>query len=455
MKKFKYIAASVVATMALGGCGGSDSSSSNDTAQTGTFVDAPVAGLSYQTPSISGQTDSNGQFKYKAGEKVTFKLGDIEIGSVDGSTIVTPKNFGNDTVAANLAYILQNLDTDGDPTDDVIQLPSADVIEEALSQEGVTSLDLENNATVTTLVTGIKRHVETRLGVDLPDVDVDDAVHNMNTHLTQLPARFTYGDLIGKRYISVTCSEIIGCQKEGVVDFGADGVSYQDYSGESGRSSLVSRIDDKGIFVLRWEDEGGDGLDYNKIIELTSNQLRLCWAETQEEASSCVAPERGEYFISESDVDQFIANKESTLHFAPKTAVTNFSEIQNIELWNFSTWNNQPLHYYSKTIEDDGTITPTYNGNSLQASFSNGVIHITGTDDGETVDRRYKVYKYDLSGKTYDTYVFGNNGIFDADIPHADVTFPQGSTMYCHILYDECFVNTTAKDALASALNLD
>ena len=179
MKKFKYIAASVAASIALVGCGGSD----GDSTQTGTFVDAPVAGLSYQTPTISGITDANGQFKYKAGEKVTFKLGDVEIGSVDGSSIVTPKNLGNDTAAANLAYILQNLDIDGNASDDVIKLPSADVIQTYFTNYGVTTLDLENNATVQTLLSGLKTEVKTQLQVNLPDVNVTEALANMESNV--------------------------------------------------------------------------------------------------------------------------------------------------------------------------------------------------------------------------------------------------------------------------------
>ena len=285
MKKFKYIAASVVATMALGGCGGSDSSSSNDTAQTGTFVDAPVAGLSYQTPSISGQTDSNGQFKYKAGEKVTFKLGDIEIGSVDGSTIVTPKNFGNDTVAANLAYILQNLDTDGDPTDDVIKLPSAETIKTYFSTSGVAALNLEDNATVTNLVSGLKAHVETQLHVDLPDVNVTEALNNMENYIAKhIEKKFTpdfYAP--GKEYYIVMETDP-GIQH---LKFGENGMvmdrlgdeSEDEFANPSDRFTVSS---DKKTLTWRVTDddeaEEKGMLPYDvkfTILELTDSYIKL------------------------------------------------------------------------------------------------------------------------------------------------------------------------------------
>ena len=71
MKTWQYITTSIVTSIALTGCGGGSSSSANsnsgstDITQTGTFVDAPVAGLTYQTPSLNAETDVNGHFEYK------------------------------------------------------------------------------------------------------------------------------------------------------------------------------------------------------------------------------------------------------------------------------------------------------------------------------------------------------------------------------------------------------
>jgi hypothetical protein len=114
-----------VASAFLIGCGSSDDSSSTNnnttTTQTaaikeGIFIDAPVSGLSYTTTSgLSGATDEAGHFKYKAGDSVTFKLGNVELGSGIASNIISPKEISNNDVnkSARIAYILQNLDTDG------------------------------------------------------------------------------------------------------------------------------------------------------------------------------------------------------------------------------------------------------------------------------------------------------------------------------------------------------
>ncbi len=73
------------------GGGGSDSGSTTTTTLTGQFVDAPVAGLQYTTSSgLTGTTDENGYFKYRAGDTVTFKLGKIILGDAKGNDVVTP-----------------------------------------------------------------------------------------------------------------------------------------------------------------------------------------------------------------------------------------------------------------------------------------------------------------------------------------------------------------------------
>ncbi len=190
MKTWQYITTSIVTSIALTGCGGGSdsistaySSDSTDTTQTGTFVDAPVAGLTYQTPSLNAETDVNGHFEYKPGESITFKLGGLKIGSVGGAGYATPKSFGSTTAAANLAYILQNIDTDGNATNGVIILPSSDIIKTYFSQSDVNTLDLENNTTIQTLLPGLKTYVASELDVTLPDVNITEAVTNMDNSI--------------------------------------------------------------------------------------------------------------------------------------------------------------------------------------------------------------------------------------------------------------------------------
>jgi len=115
MNKLKFLSISVaVATLILTGCGSSDDSTPTVpgvTTQTGTFVDAPVTGLSYTTATQSGFTDVDGNFKYVAGETVEFKLGNLSLGKSVASASMTPYTISdtNDT-ATNIALLLQNFD---------------------------------------------------------------------------------------------------------------------------------------------------------------------------------------------------------------------------------------------------------------------------------------------------------------------------------------------------------
>lgn len=110
----------VISILSLGfsGCGGSGGgdNSSSDSSE-GIFADVPVKGIKYESKSYSGFTDDSGAFKYKPGETVTFKIGNLTLGSVIAKDIITPFDIGGGDInnpsikAKNIAMILQNFDT--------------------------------------------------------------------------------------------------------------------------------------------------------------------------------------------------------------------------------------------------------------------------------------------------------------------------------------------------------
>ncbi|HRP69169.1 MAG TPA: hypothetical protein PLY93_06530 [Turneriella sp.] len=94
------------------------------TVEKGRFIDAPVTGLSYKTATQSGVTDSDGYFKYIAGENVEFSLGKTILGSAKGAGIVTPEDFAADGLAnqkvKNTLRLLQTLDSDGNNANGIV-----------------------------------------------------------------------------------------------------------------------------------------------------------------------------------------------------------------------------------------------------------------------------------------------------------------------------------------------
>lgn len=124
---------------------GCNSSSETVPEATGTFIDAAVAGLSYtcSKSNKSGVTDEEGKFTCNAGDSVSFKLGAMEFGpvEVEDGMIVTPYILypKNDTAAVNLAQLLQTLDNDNNPDNEIVLDPKQ--VEEIITDP----LDVESS----------------------------------------------------------------------------------------------------------------------------------------------------------------------------------------------------------------------------------------------------------------------------------------------------------------------
>ncbi len=89
---------------------------------TGYFA-GPTSGLKYQTPTLSGLTDEDGAFYYRAGESVAFLVGGVLLGAVEGAARLNLAQLVNrvagkidklhDPFITNLARLVHALDQDG------------------------------------------------------------------------------------------------------------------------------------------------------------------------------------------------------------------------------------------------------------------------------------------------------------------------------------------------------
>lgn len=96
---------------------GAGSSQPPQTTDTGYFIDSPVAGLEFKTASQTGITGTWGTFKYVPGETVQFLLGNIVIGSVLTTKVITPiqlikNSTASTTEVVNRVRFLMMLDSD-------------------------------------------------------------------------------------------------------------------------------------------------------------------------------------------------------------------------------------------------------------------------------------------------------------------------------------------------------
>jgi len=130
-----------------GGGGGSKDGGSSEKVQTGQFIDSPVEGLRYETDSQDGTTNADGEYEYVDGESIRFYFGDWLVGEAPAAPEMTPFSLHGaaglddivqferwwnsnvqsryqtdvraETRAINLAFLLQNLDLDGDPSNGI------------------------------------------------------------------------------------------------------------------------------------------------------------------------------------------------------------------------------------------------------------------------------------------------------------------------------------------------
>ncbi len=101
------------------------SAPANGSVVDGVFRDANVAGLEYFAPGIEGVTSDGGRFNWVVGGPITFKVGELVVGTALGSSFMTPVRLasGSDNPLlerANIARFLQMLDQDGDPENGIV-----------------------------------------------------------------------------------------------------------------------------------------------------------------------------------------------------------------------------------------------------------------------------------------------------------------------------------------------
>ena len=125
MKRMIRMTSLAMVGAALGACGGGGTEfSSTEPPSTGIFIDSPVGGINYKTPTQSGITGPNGNFLYRPGEAVTFSIGNIQFPPVPANATVTPLDIANTTdinhqMVSNALVLLQSLDEDGDPSNGI------------------------------------------------------------------------------------------------------------------------------------------------------------------------------------------------------------------------------------------------------------------------------------------------------------------------------------------------
>jgi len=208
------LASSIAAIVGLYGCSSSDNTNDADgqveSFSTGTFIDAPVKGLEYSSTSgPTGTTNEKGEFQYKEGEEVTFKVAGVDIGTVPGASVVPVLALPKGRVAARL---LQSIDTDTlDELIDISKVVISDA-EKAALRLVIASSDLtERSNLLDTFFSESLFNIQEATKAKNPDlkeltfnsVSDDDALEHIKDSLASIAKNWTAADLNKQAYVSM------------------------------------------------------------------------------------------------------------------------------------------------------------------------------------------------------------------------------------------------------------
>ncbi|HYD76313.1 hypothetical protein [Ramlibacter sp.] len=178
--------AAAVLVAACGGGGGSSPSAEDATpvagVEVGVLTDAQIQGVRYVTSSgVSGTTDADGRYNYNPGDTVTFTIGEVTLGEVPATGIVTPIQLanGSDAKLKNLLVVLQSLDADGDPANGIsIPAAAATALTTAIDLSGSLSSSATDAIKAAMTAAGIQGEMKT----------VEDAEHHFLSQAAALLA---------------------------------------------------------------------------------------------------------------------------------------------------------------------------------------------------------------------------------------------------------------------------
>ncbi len=289
----KMIAFSVVALTLFVGCGSSDDGT--PPTLTGTFIDSPVQGLGFKTASQSGFTDKDGHFKYRAGEEVEFKLGNLSLGKGAAGTLMTPYSItDNNVTATNIALLLQNFDDDR--TDGITNISALKDYD--FSDFNISASNAEMQTKLTTLL-ATANFQTTRGGTEFGLLDATTVKAAMDTYINdnsvKSDMKFTQAYLdtvdfytIDLEYGSQNIHRLVG----GQVYFTGD--SYTDHN---------------GVFVQKAGFDGTFNIDGSGVATYTIKDGKLITNEENGTFKTSIVITK----ISENSITVFLTVIESTI----------------------------------------------------------------------------------------------------------------------------------------------
>ena len=441
---------STIALAFLVGCGGGGGSSNNSYSATlkGSFVDSYVKGLKYETLSgISGITDENGTFIYKSGDSVTFKIGNTLIGEVSGKNIVTPYDFGSDK-ASVIAYILQNLDSDGNVSNG-IQLPSEELLSEVIKFS--TLDDIKNN------IENIKAQLKSKGEFHFADINETQALLNLNSYLEAKTTNPLIKEALEKGLLALKGKTVYWVYVDGLAEV------------DKGKATFSG--DNIDIIINGNKEYNFDLIEINKnyFIDREPNKINKYTLIKVDSAKNLIfTKDNGGLLVfasSKEAIDNFVKelnNKYKKVAIDPKTLEGEY--LYNMDDDKYE-WLAVKLGDNDATIYKVDDIDELEDEDSYDYGWKEDVRYpgwnkFEYYDDGEW--DKTEVYKYSLKNITLSAWEVG--AMFDdinilteklKTLGIDNITFTKGNA-YCNLLWEECWIDKDAMKEIADAfLNIN
>jgi hypothetical protein len=153
---------------------------------TGVFLDSAVTNVNYQTDTVSGTTNNQGEFTYVEGEFVSFSIGEVVFPLVPAASVITPLELANtiditEQSVVNMTRFLQSLDKDGDPSNGIEITDTAKSSATAFLNFNIPVVDFASSADVLLLLADAGQdEIVSEL------VDIHDAIVHLEETLIEL-----------------------------------------------------------------------------------------------------------------------------------------------------------------------------------------------------------------------------------------------------------------------------
>lgn len=327
------------------------------TVLTGVFKDSEVQGLSFTTTTQTGITNEKGEFSYVEGETITFKVGELTLGSATAEAVMTPISLVKTVDAAasiesptvqNMAALLQTLDQDSDHSNGI------SISQEVVAAMGIQTIDfsLPVESTLADIVLSVAQNEGTALQIIYPGEATENMANALNMEYNA-PDNYTLSHLMP------TLKAFLQSADRGHTPASAVYKNTFDVEGKLVSTSIISRFSGKVFYDFNFTGYAVDGQPTNGNYTIYN-------------ASGLNGGSLG-FPTRELDLE---LTYDANHHLATFTELSNGQALDTNQFTVFDE-ENRPLAYFRDLAENDPNVTFTI---SLSFTYENGLIKTSSRD---------------------------------------------------------------------------